>query len=200
MRTAAQKRILNIGLLVVSIGGWHLAALPAGAVPIPIVLRSVTLKAKTIPPRIQADGFLKISALLNDSDETSFATQALAGDVSITVTDATGGFDTTVSFPTGECTQRRTATPTRLGSTITCKHTHALANFAPVRSSPFVYRMTLRVDHLDEPDTSGGCFLLSCVQPTAPVTVTVHQGSIDRPDDISTCTLKARTYWLRCAE
>jgi hypothetical protein len=199
MRTAAPNRILNIGLLVVSIGGWQFAALPAGAVPIPIVLHSVTLKAKTIPPMLP-DGFLKVGALLNDSDETSFATQALAGDVSITVTDGTGGFDTTVSFPFGECVQRRTGTPTRLGSTITCKHTHALATFAPLRSGPFVYRMTLRVDHLDEPDTSGNCFLVSCVQPTAPVTVTLHQGAIDRPDDISACALKARTYWLRCAE
>jgi len=135
------------------------------------------------------NGVASVKGLVNDNDTGGeLANDLVNGFVSVEIKDD-GNFDVTV--PLSSCAVNHYGT-------VRCRDraTRISARFRAWRvKGPLLYRMTLRQGAL--PDTVTGM-----AQPTGPVTVTLHQGSVDRTDvigDIDAC-VAAGQHALRCRE
>ncbi len=164
--TIRQYRRLAGGLVALVL------ALPALALaaPIPIALSRVVLRSNTTLER--SDGSLFIRALVNDNDAGTLEADILAGTTSIEIADS-GSF--TLTLDLAGCSQGGGP-----GHTISCPVARGRVMFYPVFRFPLLYRMVVSQRSL-------GAAVAGTVTPLAPVTVTLHQSSNVRPDNISNC-------------
>lgn len=135
------------------------------------------------------NGSVLLRGLVNDnSTGGELKTDLKANQVAVEVADS-GGFHVTI--PLTNCTEKRFGT-------IRCRNKTSKIS-ALFRQhyvdGPLLYRMTVKQGKL--PDSTTGS-----VQPSGPVTVTVHQQSVDRPDvigDLNACEPVGKNV-LRCVE
>jgi cysteine-rich repeat protein len=127
-------------------------------------------------------GGLRLTAIVDDTNATTFRAKLLAGSIAINVRDA-AQYDVSVTL--SGCSQRG-------DRVFRCRSADAStrATIKALRDDPNIYNLTVTRRHLPRTQTGP-------VQPTGPVTVIMQQDAISRNGKINTCRKKGQ-YSLSC--
>ncbi len=126
-------------------------------------------------------GLAHLTIIVDDTDAQNFRTKLTAGSVSFTVSDS-GQFQNVV-IALSSCAARG-------DRVFRCRHGDTSATIKALRDDPNIYNVNVIRRRI--PIGSTGA-----VQPTGPVTVTLHQDTLERAGSIGTCR-KRGNFSLTC--